>query len=152
MLKQFLAISIELKMFLRDIGEDFSHFDDPDFMCNAAFLADVSYLLNGLNKTLQGKRAPIFELYERIYSFKNRLPVYISDLDETVPMSEMPNRRLESELLDLRTRSVFRHEFTPRKRLDLYASLPDDEFSETRRIARRFAGMFGSTYTCEQVF
>lgn len=81
-LEQFIVLSAELEMFMEEEGQDVSYFKDPDWMCDLAFLTDMSEHMRRLNKTLQGTNSLVCELYDKISGFQKNVQLYIQDLEQ----------------------------------------------------------------------
>ncbi|KAK1176568.1 general transcription factor II-I repeat domain-containing protein 2-like [Acipenser oxyrinchus oxyrinchus] len=57
------------------------------------------------------------------------------------------------ELIDLQCNSGLKDVFHEKKLVEFYYSLlPNDQFQNLRKFARRMCTVFGSTYICEQTF
>ena len=68
------------------------------------------------------------------------------------PDPETSQLKLQLELIDLQSDSVFKEKFNPLKLNDFYASLNEATFPKLTRIAQKMLVLFGSNYVCEQIF
>jgi len=77
----FFHLLQEIKMFLIVKKKPAEKLDDPIFVRDLAFLADLSVDLNNLNEILQGKNKLITKLYDGIEEFKKQLELSIEQLE-----------------------------------------------------------------------
>lgn len=65
-------------MALKD--NDVTQLGDPTFISNLAFLTDITQHLNDLNKTLQGTKQVITQMYDSVKAFKCKLTLWAKQL------------------------------------------------------------------------
>lgn len=80
-LERFFALRTEIPVFLEDsIRCDTSAYcsklRDTDFLCDMAFLTDVTSHLNHLNMQLQGRDQTVSDLYAHMSAFKRKLALF----------------------------------------------------------------------------
>lgn len=56
--------------------------EDITFLCNLAFLTDITKYLNDLNLSLQGKNKNVFQLIAQIEGFKEKLLLFKKNFEE----------------------------------------------------------------------
>jgi len=81
-LQRFVALKTEIQDFLRKEGKIISEFDNEDWLCDLAFLTDVTFHLNILNKNLQGKDQLITDMFFAVVGFKNKLKLFNLQMKE----------------------------------------------------------------------
>jgi hypothetical protein len=69
----------------------------------------------------------------------------------SIEVSNTPEK-LQSELIELQYDSILYSSFNQEALIMFYASLAVSQFSELRKSAWNLASVFGSTFTCKQVF
>ncbi|XP_057203176.1 general transcription factor II-I repeat domain-containing protein 2B-like [Triplophysa rosa] len=80
-LERFFALRTEVPVFLEDsIKSDTSAYcsnlRDPEFLCDLAFLTDMTAHLNNLNTQLQGRSQAVSDLYGHLTAFKRKLILF----------------------------------------------------------------------------
>ena len=81
---------------------------------------------------------------------KVEFQIFTSPFD--FPAEEAPSE-LQMDLLDLQARMDLKTKFSSQTPLEFYqADLPRESFQSLAKMARKVAAMFGSTYSCEQLF
>ena len=75
-LKHVLALNTEICQFMEDNGRE-TQLGDDHFLCDVAFLADITRHLNELNVALQGKNRKISDLYSSVKAFKSKLRLFL---------------------------------------------------------------------------
>ncbi|CAK1598966.1 unnamed protein product [Parnassius mnemosyne] len=68
-LERFLNLIEEIGIFLAQKQRDVPELKSPDWLCDLAFLVDITNHLNVLNTRLQGKNQLISQLYAHVSSF-----------------------------------------------------------------------------------
>lgn len=58
-----------------------SHFDDPAWECDLAFLTGITQHLNNLNQALQGNDMTIARLYSEVHTFQELLDGFIEEFE-----------------------------------------------------------------------
>lgn len=76
----------ELLTFLREIvsvetSEIEDNLESQDFLKELAFLTDMTKYLNDLNLKLQGKNKLISDLMSNVNDFRNKLKLFLSNID-----------------------------------------------------------------------
>lgn len=77
-LQQFFGLKDEILAFLRNenIGQEYHEkLEERHFLCNLAFLTDLTSQLNALNLKLQGRKQNISQLYGHIEGFRKKLDI-----------------------------------------------------------------------------
>ena len=69
-----------MSAFLCSKGVDFPEFNDPGWLCDLAFLTDITSHLNDLNVQLQGKDILMPDMVSRITTFEVKLRLWESQL------------------------------------------------------------------------
>ncbi|KAK6491446.1 general mRNAion factor II-I repeat domain-containing protein 2-like [Huso huso] len=72
-LKRFFDLRVEIKQFIEEKGGDVQLFLDEKWLWDLAFLVDITSLLNTLNLQLQGKEHLVYQLYDNIKAFEQKL-------------------------------------------------------------------------------
>ena len=66
----------EICQFMESKGKDTTELRDKKFLCEVAFLCDISTHLNDLNLKLQGRGHIICDMYSEVKAFKNKLTLW----------------------------------------------------------------------------
>ncbi|CAM4562464.1 unnamed protein product [Caretta caretta] len=66
----FFPLRVEIDSFMKMKNKEVPQLADSTFICNLAFLTDVSDHLNSLNLKLQGRKQVITQMYDSVKSFK----------------------------------------------------------------------------------
>lgn len=77
-LERFLNLIVEIKAFLEQKGEIYNILEDPNWLCDLTFLADICQKLNQLNIELQGENKDLVDMVSAIKAFKAKLTLWIS--------------------------------------------------------------------------
>lgn len=85
-LERFFTMRKELLTFLREIvsvetSEIEDNLESQDFLKELAFLTDMTKHLNDLNFKLQGKNKLISDLMSNVNGFRNKLKLFLSNID-----------------------------------------------------------------------
>lgn len=80
MLKRVYDLKEEIELFLDMKGKPVKEFGDHDWMCDFAFLIDITQHLNELNLRLQGKDQLIHAMFDQIKAFESKLSLWESQL------------------------------------------------------------------------
>ncbi|CAM4567714.1 unnamed protein product [Caretta caretta] len=72
-LKLFFALREEIDSFLKMKNKEVPQLADSTFICNLAFLTDLTDHLNALNLKLQSRKQVITQMYDSVKSFKVKL-------------------------------------------------------------------------------
>lgn len=75
-LKRFFALKEEIDSFMKMKNKEVPQLADSTFICNLAFLTDVTDHLNALNLKLQGRKQVITQMYDSVKSFKVKLTLW----------------------------------------------------------------------------
>ena len=81
-LKRFFALRNEIAEFMKMKNKAVTLLADFTFLCNLAFLTDITDHLNALNLKLQGKDQIITEMYDNVKSFKVKLRLWMKQVGE----------------------------------------------------------------------
>lgn len=114
----------EISLFMEQKGTEVPEFADPTWMCDFAFLVDVTAHLNQLNVQLQGREHLINELFQFVSAFEMKLRLWETQLrnanyvhfptlmenepaspDTYVAFVELLRREFADRFTDLRTHS-----------------------------------------------
>ncbi|XP_076298590.1 general transcription factor II-I repeat domain-containing protein 2B-like [Lasioglossum baleicum] len=83
-LERFFALRKEILEFLQTnskLDEDIiKKMDDIEFLCNLAFITDITKHLNCLNSRLQTQNQTISDLICNIYGFRNQIDLFIAEI------------------------------------------------------------------------
>ena len=90
-LERFFSLRDEIPTFLEQhVSVDTSAYcaklRDPEFLCDMAFLTDITRHLNHLNLLLQGKNQTVSDLYAHINAFENKLALFQDCFSSEPPM------------------------------------------------------------------
>ena len=77
-LERFQNLLPHIIQFLKCKNENYEELSEYNWICDLAFLTDLTLKLNDLNLELQGKDKSIFELIGSVNSFKSKLVLWIS--------------------------------------------------------------------------
>ncbi len=75
-LQRFFELRNEIDLFMKAKGRSVSEISDINWICDLAFLADITSHLNELNLKLQGKDRFVTELYDNIKAFQLKLILF----------------------------------------------------------------------------
>ena len=78
MLKRVFELKDEIQIFMQLKGQPIPEFQDDDWLCDFAFLIDITSHLNELNTRLQGKDQLISMMFEHIKGFQIKLHLWES--------------------------------------------------------------------------
>lgn len=81
-LKRFFALRNEIAEFMKMKNKPIPLLTDSTFLCDLAFLTDITDQLNALNLKLQGKNQIITQMYDNVKSFKVKLRLWIKQMSE----------------------------------------------------------------------
>ncbi|KAI4808688.1 hypothetical protein KUCAC02_000736 [Chaenocephalus aceratus] len=89
-LERFYALRLKIPVFLENsLTADTSAYcdtlRDPHFLCDMAFLTDISGHLNCLNVRLQGKDQTVSDLFGHVNSFQKKLSLFRDNLASDPP-------------------------------------------------------------------
>uniref|UniRef100_A0A3Q3Q094 HAT C-terminal dimerisation domain-containing protein n=1 Tax=Monopterus albus TaxID=43700 RepID=A0A3Q3Q094_MONAL len=152
---------------------------DTAFLCNMAFLTDITSHLNHLNTNLQGKHQTVCELYAHMTAFQRKLELFKEGFSSRFlnlthfPACEEMRKNVPKceELLHIeKLQNEIKHHFQTYLVLPLniilsslvckrnekgnsfWKLLPESRFPLLRDFALSMISMFGSTYICESSF
>ena len=80
MLEQVYNLKNEIQFFVEIKEYPFHQFNDKDWMCDFAFLVDITQHLNDLNIELQGKDQFIHSLFDKSKAFESKLKIWNNHL------------------------------------------------------------------------
>ncbi|KAG6924593.1 GTF2I repeat domain containing 2 [Chelydra serpentina] len=75
-LKRFFALREEIDLFKKVKNKEVPQLADSTFICNLAFLTDITDHLNALNLKLQGRKQVITQMYDSVKSFTVKLTLW----------------------------------------------------------------------------
>ena len=78
MLKRVFELKDEILNFMQQKGQSIPEFQDNEWLCDFAFLIDITSHLNELNTRLQGKDQLISMMFDHIKCFKIKLRLWES--------------------------------------------------------------------------
>ncbi|KAK6490688.1 general mRNAion factor II-I repeat domain-containing protein 2-like, partial [Huso huso] len=81
-LKRFFLLRKEIADFMHQKGQDLPQLSDIEWICDLAFLTDLTSLLNDLNLKLQGHGKLISSLFDSVKSFERKLQLLQGQLKE----------------------------------------------------------------------
>jgi hypothetical protein len=73
MLKRVYNLKNDSQLFVEMKEYRFPHFKDKEWMCDFAFLVDITQHLNDLNMELQGRNQFIHNMFDKINVFESKL-------------------------------------------------------------------------------
>ena len=76
MLQEFYKLRKEVALFLKNKGRPMAEMDDKSWLCDLAFLVDITTRMNELNTRLQRKAQYASEMYGNIKDFMNKLRLW----------------------------------------------------------------------------
>jgi len=79
-LERFYNLIVEIRIFMKDIGDDVPELYDDKWLLDLSFLTDISVKLNELNRRLQGEDKLITECYQDIKTFVAKLKFHVNQL------------------------------------------------------------------------
>ena len=82
MLRRFYELREEVFHFMEEKGKPDFNLKDPLWLCDLAFLVDVTQHLNFLNSKLQGKNQLIHNLFDFVCAFETKLEIWEKQLIE----------------------------------------------------------------------
>ncbi|KAG0720046.1 General transcription factor II-I repeat domain-containing protein 2 [Chionoecetes opilio] len=170
MLSRVCDLQQEIATFLRQKslpGAD--HFSNPQWLARLALLTDITTHLNDLNVRLQGKNILVTDMYSHITAFEVKLRLWEAQLAAGVrplapgfklftssfdfPVDEAP-APLQMELVELQCNDELKAKYRTASPLSFFRDLvlPANKFPNYIEHVKRIVAMFGSTYSCEQLF
>jgi hypothetical protein len=206
MLERVFLLRDALASFLREKENNFPQFEDPAWLCDLAFLVDITQHLNELNNHLQGKDVLVPDLLARVKAFEGKLRLWEIQLQQqncthfsrlasiSPPLSaclryataladlrmEFQQRfkdvracekemmlfsapfsidmtdvaeSLQLELIELQCDDSLRSRFSLTSPKEFWRGLSSASlYPALVQEALRVASLFGSTYSCEQLF
>ena len=83
-MKRFFELRSELQIFFstQNINEFESMFTEETTLCKLAYLVDIFEIFNNINTSLQGKESTIITLSEKIESFRMKLELWLTKIDQ----------------------------------------------------------------------
>lgn len=206
MLERVFLLRKTLASFLREKGEDYPQFEDEGWLCDLAFLVDITQHLNKLNIQLQGKNILVPDMLARVKAFECKLLLWenqfrqkkcahfsrlaafnlstaaygqyaaaLAGLREefqqrfkdvracenellvfsapfTIDIADVPEE-LKMELIELQCDDSLRSKFSITTPVDFWRGVSTTSmFPALVQQALRITSLFGSTYSCEQLF
>ena len=76
MLKRIYNLKNDIQLFVEMKEYPFPQFNDKEWMCDFAFLVDITQHLNDLNMELQGKSQFIHNMFDQIKAFESKLKIW----------------------------------------------------------------------------
>ena len=81
-LKRVWMLCDEISCFMEEKGNKVPEFQNPAWLCDFAFLVDITTHLNSLNSALQGKMKLIHELFGTVCAFEAKLSLFEAQLSK----------------------------------------------------------------------
>ena len=75
-LKRVLDLNVEIHDFMRSKGKLVKELVDPQWLCDLAYLVDITSHLNDLNTNLQGKNQLIVSMLDHVKAFCTKLRLF----------------------------------------------------------------------------
>uniref|UniRef100_A0A673JU36 HAT C-terminal dimerisation domain-containing protein n=1 Tax=Sinocyclocheilus rhinocerous TaxID=307959 RepID=A0A673JU36_9TELE len=177
-LERFFALRNEIPLFLEDnVKSDMSDYccklRDPEFLCDMAFLTDMTTHLNNLNTQLQGRAQTVSNLYAHMNAFQHKLNLFHNGFSSVLSKIFFAKYRkvIESFQEQFKIRFQDFHDMQPcidlvevplstavseqpgEMQLELW-ELQSDPFFQARRNERglEFWKLLPDTYICESSF
>ena len=82
-LQRFRDLLNEIRLFLRERGDDYQSLEDEQWLCDLAFLADFTGTLSEMNLEPQGKNKCIAEIIRNFCSYRKKLQLMMDDLKDS---------------------------------------------------------------------
>ena len=89
MLRRFYELRNEVALFLKNKGRLMAEMEDESWLCDLAFLVDITTRMNELNTKLQRKAQYASEMYGHIKGFMNKLRLWHAHI-ENADLSHFP--------------------------------------------------------------
>ncbi|CAM1299181.1 GTF2IRD2B (predicted) [Pycnogonum litorale] len=96
-LKRVWELREEIAQFMESKGRPLLEFSDEQWLCDFAFLVDITEKLNQLNVSMQGKDKLVHNLFGDIKSFEAKLLLWKSQLENNV-FDHFPCLEIQKEL------------------------------------------------------
>jgi len=71
-LQRCFELREEIRLFMESKGKDITELQDEPFLCEMAFLCDITSHLNVINLQLQGRGGVISDMYSTVKAFRNK--------------------------------------------------------------------------------
>ncbi|KAJ8375466.1 hypothetical protein SKAU_G00060460 [Synaphobranchus kaupii] len=177
-LKRCFELREEICLFMESKGKDTTELRDETFLCEMAFLCDITSHLNVMNLQLQGRGRVVSDMYSTVRAFKTKLSLWetkmrkenlshfpsCQTMKEKLSTAVFPSAQFADKLNILA--ADFRRRFADfeaqKSRFELlsnpfavefeFARFIPDTMPQLRIQAAQTLSMFGSTYLCEQLF
>ncbi|CAF88181.1 unnamed protein product, partial [Tetraodon nigroviridis] len=161
----------EICLFLDNKGKDTTQLRDERFLCEMAFLCDITSHLNAVNLQLQGRGRVISDMYRTVKAFQTKRTLWEAQMpkenrfaDFEAPKSrfallsnpfavdvESSPPNLQMELVELQCNDALKANSAAVGAAEFVRFLPDTMPQLITQAAQTLS-MFGSTYLCEQLF
>lgn len=139
-LERFLNLIEEIGIFLAEKQRDVPELKNPDWLCDLAFLVDITNHLNVLNTRLQGKNQLISQLYAHVSSFQCKLTLFRSQLNSG-NYNHFPNYKKMAEKFNKTAIN-----FSYVEKLDILIQSFQDRFSEFKKV-KPLLDIFSNPFT-----
>ncbi|CAB3221837.1 unnamed protein product [Arctia plantaginis] len=139
-LERFLNLIEEIKIFLAEKQRDVPELKNPDWLCDLAFLVDITNHLNVLNTRLQGKNQLISQLYAHVASFQCKLTLFRSQLNSG-NYHHFPNYKKMAKKFNTTAMN-----FSYVEKLDILIQSFQDRFSEFKKV-KPLLDIFSNPFT-----
>ena len=102
-LTRLLELHVEVSIFLTEKDNSLlQEFQDANFLLGLAYLADVFAHINAVNLSMQGPSVYIFDAYENLQGWLNKLPLWRSRVEKenymNFPSLEKELQRVDTEI------------------------------------------------------
>uniref|UniRef100_A0A672MHT6 DUF4371 domain-containing protein n=1 Tax=Sinocyclocheilus grahami TaxID=75366 RepID=A0A672MHT6_SINGR len=149
-LERFIALRNEIPLFLEDnVKSDMSDYccklRDPEFLCDMAFLTDMTTHLNNLNTQLQGRAQTVSDLYAHMNAFQHKRNLFHNGFSSVlVNLTDFPAcEEMRKDAPDFSPTPSFRQGIM-RGGLNFGNDYPSPVFTSSEMLC--------STYICESSF
>nr|XP_006115076.1 general transcription factor II-I repeat domain-containing protein 2A-like [Pelodiscus sinensis]XP_025036450.1 general transcription factor II-I repeat domain-containing protein 2A-like [Pelodiscus sinensis] len=81
-LKQFYELRNEVKLFMEMNGKSVAELSNPKWLCDLAFMVDITQYFSALNVKLQGPNQLLISLLSHVKSFETKLKLWQTQLEK----------------------------------------------------------------------
>jgi hypothetical protein len=80
-LKRFLALRLEIEMFMSEKGKVVAELSDENWFWDFALLCNISHHVNDLNNKLQGEQKLVSDMFGAVTAFEIKLELFCKQLE-----------------------------------------------------------------------
>ncbi|KAK3892883.1 hypothetical protein Pcinc_003284 [Petrolisthes cinctipes] len=147
MLIHFYELRDEVKQFMEIKGTPVKELSDTKWLCDLAFMVDITKYLSELNVKLQGHNQLLSSLLSNVQG-QQELNIFTTPFN--VESVDVPDN-LQHEIIQLQSDDELKARCNNLSLLEFYRRyVSADDFPILRRHALKYASVFGTTYCCEQ--